>query len=81
MTEQEKFHFDFLNELFEHWDNIRLLRKGLVHSLLSDIVDAAIKDIEAGKLEKDSHIIEYIRWLNEEILEGLNDENKHEQPA
>lgn len=82
MTEQEQKQQDkFVNTLFEHWENIQLLRPTLARDLLRDIVDAAIKDVWAGKLEQDSHIIKYIRWINEEILEGLNDDNKHDQPC
>lgn len=79
MNEQEKNKL--VNELLEHWDNIIFVRKTLARDLLRDIVDAAIKDVYSGKLEKDSRIIEYIRWINEEILEGLNDDNKHDQPC
>lgn len=74
MTEQEKKHFDFVNQLLDNWENIRLMRPTLARDLLGDIVDAAIKDIEAGNLTKESHIIDYIQWLNDEILGGLHDE-------
>lgn len=74
MTEQEKKHFDFVSQLLENWENIRLMRPTLARDLLGDIVDAAIKDIEAGNLTKESHIIDYIQWLNDEILGGLHDE-------
>lgn len=68
--QQEKL----VNTLFEHWENIPLVRPALARDFLQDIIDAAIKDIWAGNLTKESHIIDYIQWLNEEILEGLNDE-------
>lgn len=71
-TEQEKH--EFLNTLFEHWDNIRTVRESLAHSLLSDMVDAAIKDIDDGNLSKKSHIIEYIRFINDEICGGKNND-------
>lgn len=71
-TEQEQEKF--VNTLLEYWENIPLLRPALARDLLRDIIDAAIKDIEAGNLTKDSHIIDYIQWLNEEILEGLGNE-------
>lgn len=74
MTEQEKNHFDFVSQLLDNWGNIRLMRPTLARDLLGDIVDAAIKDIEAGNLTKESHVIDYIQWLNEEILGGLHDE-------
>lgn len=74
MTEQEKNHFDFVSQLLDNWENIRLMRPTLARDLLGDIVDAAIKDIEAGNLTKESHVIDYIQWLNEEILGGLHDE-------
>lgn len=64
-------HEQFVNKLLEYWDNIPLLRPALARDLLRDIIDAAIKDIEAGNLTKESHIIDYIQWLNEEILGGF----------
>lgn len=72
MTEQEKH--EFLNTLFEHWDNIRTVRLSLAHDLLSDIVDAAIKDVDDGTLNKDSHVIKYIRYINDEVCGGLDNE-------
>lgn len=71
MTEQEKKQQDkFVDTLFEHMENIQLLRPALARDFLHDIIDAAIKDVWAGNLTKDSHIINYIKWINEEILGG-----------
>ena len=74
MTTEQKQHEKFIYTLLDHWENIRLMRPTLARDLLGDIVDAAIKDIEAGNLTKESHIIDYIQWLNDEILEGLGNE-------
>ena len=65
-------HEQFVNRLFEYWDNIPLLKPELARDLLRDIIDAAIKDIDAGNLTKESNIIDYIQWINEEILAEQN---------
>jgi len=67
-------HEQFVNRLLEYWDNIPLLKPELARDLLRDIIDAAIKDIEAGNLTKESNIIDYIQWVNDEILSGANNE-------
>lgn len=73
MTAEQEKH-DFLNSLFEYWDNIRMVRDSLAHSLLSDMVDAAIKDIDEGNLSKKSHVIEYIRFINDVICGGKDND-------
>jgi len=67
-------HEQFVNRLFEYWDNIPLLKPELARDLLRDIIDAAIKDIDAGNLTKESNIIDYIQWINEEILAEQNND-------
>lgn len=70
MTTDTTQHEQFINKLLEYWDNIPLLKPELARDLLRDIIDATIKDIEAGNLTKESHIIDYIQWVNDEILSG-----------
>lgn len=67
-------HEQFVNRLLEYWDNIPLLKPKLARDLLRDIIDAAIKDIDAGNLTKESNIIDYIQWINDEILAEQNND-------
>lgn len=67
-------HEQFVNRLLEYWDNISLLKLELARDLLRDIIDAAIKDIDAGNLTKESNIIDYIQWINNEILAEQNND-------
>lgn len=73
--ENKQQHDKFIERMFEHWDNIPNLRPELARDLLRDIIDAAIKDLDAGNLEKESHIVDYIQWINDEILTEQNNEN------
>lgn len=61
-----------VTNLLQYWERILDLKPTLARDFLQDMIDASVKDIEAGNLQADSHIVEYIEWINENIQEESN---------
>lgn len=72
MNNQAKSTEALVTNLLQYWEEILNLKPILARDFLQDMIDASIKDIEAGNLQPDSHIVEYIEWINEKIQEESN---------
>ena len=75
MTNEQEQHIVFINELFEHWDNITsAITPQQAIYLLNDFIDHAITDVQSGKLAKDSHVIDQIKWMSREYFGAPDNE-------
>jgi hypothetical protein len=72
MNNQAKNTEALVTNLLEYWERIPDLKPALACAYLRDMIDASIKDIEAGNLQADSHIVYYIEWINENIQRESN---------
>lgn len=72
MNNQAKSTEALVTNLLQYWECILDIKPTLARDFLQDMIDASIKDIEEGNLQPDSHIVEYIEWINEKIQEESN---------